>query len=148
MSKVSKPVIALVATAAMLLAVLTVEAQQLSQSSAPQGASVYISSPANGAVVPSTFNVEFGLAGMGVAPAGVERANTGHHHLLVDGVELPDLNAPLGDAVAHFGGGQTQTRLTLPPGEHTLQLILGDYLHQPHSPPVVSEVVTITVVDN
>ncbi|MEZ5492285.1 MAG: DUF4399 domain-containing protein [Gammaproteobacteria bacterium] len=145
MSKVSKPVIAFVA---MLLAVLTVEAQQLSQSSSPQGARVYIMSPANGAIVPSTFTVEFGLAGMGVAPAGVERANTGHHHLLVDGVELPTLDAPLGDAVTHFGGGQTQTRLTLPPGEHTLQLIFADHLHLPHSPPVVSEVVTITVVDN
>ncbi|MBT8146357.1 MAG: DUF4399 domain-containing protein [Gammaproteobacteria bacterium] len=131
----------------MLLVVMTVEAQQLSRSSSPEGARVYIMSPANGAVVPTTFTVEFGLAGMGVAPAGVERSNTGHHHLLVDGMELPSLEAPLGDAVTHFGGGQTQTRLTLPPGEHTLQLILGDYLHIPHSPPIVSEPVTITVVD-
>jgi hypothetical protein len=145
MSKISKPLCAFVA---LLLVGLTVEARQLSKSSSPDGARVYITSPANGAVVPSTFTVEFGLAGMGVAPAGMERANTGHHHLLVDGMELPSLDAPLGDAVTHFGGGQTQTRLTLPPGEHTLQLIFADHLHLPHSPPVVSEVVNVTVVGN
>jgi hypothetical protein len=131
----------------MLLVILSVEAQQPGRSESPEGARVYIMAPANGAVVPSTFTVEFGLAGMGVAPAGIERANTGHHHLLVDGVQLPSLVAPLGDAVTHFGGGQTQTRLTLPPGEHTLQLIFADHLHVPHNPPVVSEVVTITVVE-
>ena len=145
MSTISKSVSAIIA---MLLLVMTVEAQQFSRSSSPEEARVYIRSPANGAVVPTTFTVEFGLAGMGVAPAGVERANTGHHHLLVDGVELPNLDAPLGDAVTHFGGGQTQTRLTLPPGEHTLQLIFADHLHIPHSPPIVSEPVTITVVDD
>jgi hypothetical protein len=145
MSKISKPLCAFVA---LLLVGLTVEARQLSKSSSPDAARVYITSPANGAVVPSTFTVEFGLAGMGVAPAGMERANTGHHHLLVDGMELPSLDAPLGDAVTHFGGGQTQTRLTLPPGEHTLQLIFADHLHLPHSPPVVSEVVNVTVVGN
>jgi len=145
MSKLSKPVVALIA---VLLVVMSVEAQQLSRSSSPDDAHVYIMSPANGAVVPTTFTVEFGLAGMGVAPAGVERANTGHHHLLVDGMELPSLDSPLGAAVTHFGGGQTQTRLTLPPGEHTLQLIFADHLHIPHSPPIVSEPVTITVVDN
>ena len=144
MSTISKPVCAFVA---MLLVIMTVEAQQLSRSSSPEGARVYIMSPADGAVVHTTFTVEFGLAGMGVAPAGVERANTGHHHLLVDGMELPSLDAPLGDAVTHFGGGQTQTRLTLPPGEHTLQLILGDHLHIPHNPPIVSEPITITVVE-
>jgi len=144
MSNLVKPVILLVS---MLLIGLTVQAQQLSRSASPEGARVYIMAPADGAVVPATFTVEFGLAGMGVAPAGVERANTGHHHLLVDGVELPSLETPLGDAVTHFGGGQTQTRLTLPPGQHTLQLIFADHLHVPHNPPVVSEVVTITVVE-
>ena len=135
----------LVAVATILLVGLTVQAQQLSKSAASEGARVYISSPSNGSVVPSTFTVEFGLAGMGVAPAGIERAGTGHHHLLVDGVSLPDLDAPLTDSVTHFGGGQTQTRLTLTPGEHTLQLIFADHLHLPHEPPVVSELVTITV---
>ena len=144
MSKLTKPVIAFIA---MLFVVMVVEAQQLPKSPSPEGARVYIMSPSDGAVVPSTFTVEFGLAGMGVAPAGIERANTGHHHLLVDGVQLPSLDAPLGDAVTHFGGGQTQTRLTLPPGEHTLQLIFADHLHIPHSPPVVSEEITVIVAD-
>lgn len=120
-------------------------AQQLPKTAAPEGASVYIVSPQNGATVPPTFKVVFGLNGMGVAPAGVQAANTGHHHLLVDGQSLPDFSLPLGTQVTHFGGGQTETTLTLSPGEHTLQLILGDHLHIPHEPPVVSEIIRITV---
>jgi len=143
MRELLKPVITLLVLVPLIL---TVEAQQMDRTASPPGARVYIASPANGEVVPTTFNVEFGLAGMGVAPAGVMRANTGHHHLLVDGQELPSMTGPLGDVVAHFGGGQTQTRLTLPPGEHTLQLIFADHLHTPHNPPVVSEVVTVVVV--
>lgn len=112
---------------------------------APEGAKAYIVSPANGATVPKTFTVVFGLSGMGVAPAGTEKANTGHHHLLIDG-ELPaQMNHALGSEVTHFGGGQTETTLTLEPGTHTLQLILGDKGHVPHHPPVVSEKITITV---
>lgn len=105
----------------------------------------YIVTPADGATVPSTFKVVFGLSGMGVAPAGAEREKTGHHHLLVDMETLPSLDQPLGKEVKHFGGGQTETTLTLPPGKHTLQLILGDHLHKPHNPPVVSERITIDV---
>jgi len=117
---------------------------QVEKTPAPEGAKVYIVSPEDGATVPSTFTVVFGLEGMGVAPAGVQTANTGHHHLLVNG-EVPDMNMPLGTQVTHFGGGQTQTTLTLEPGEHTLQLILGDHLHVPHNPPVVSDQITVTV---
>lgn len=109
------------------------------------GPKAYIVTPAHGATVPSTFKVVFGLSGMGVAPAGVERDKTGHHHLLVDMEQLPPLDQPLGSEVKHFGGGQTETTLTLPPGTHTLQLILGDHLHKPHNPPVVSERITIEV---
>ncbi|MCO4759826.1 MAG: DUF4399 domain-containing protein, partial [Oceanospirillaceae bacterium] len=87
----------------------------------------------------------FGLKGMGVSPAGVKKENTGHHHLLVDMESLPPLDQPLGAEVKHFGGGQTETTLTLPPGQHTLQLILGDHLHTPHNPPVVSDPITIEV---
>jgi hypothetical protein len=81
-----------------------------------------------------------------VAPAGVQQKNTGHHHLLIDNPAV-DVNAPLPatDQVKHFGGGQTETTLTLAPGKHTLQLALGDWKHQPHSPPVMSETITITV---
>jgi len=83
---------------------------------------------------------------MGVAPAGIDKAGTGHHHLLID-TELPPLGLPIpnDDQHRHFGGGQTETQVELPPGEHTLQLILGDDRHVPHDPPVVSEIITITV---
>ncbi len=84
---------------------------------------------------------------MGIAPAGVNHPNTGHHHLLVDVAQPPDLNAalPVTENIRHFGAGQTEAELTLPPGKHTLQLVLGDYLHIPHDKPVVSEKITITV---
>ena len=135
---------ALVFLAASLMP-LSALSSDLPRTAAPEGAKVYIVSPADGATVGTTFTVVFGLEGMGVAPAGIDRPNTGHHHLLVDGNELPPENLPMGSQVTHFGGGQTQTTLTLEPGEHTLQLILGDKLHIPHDPPIVSEVVTVTV---
>ncbi len=80
-----------------------------------------------------------------MAPAGTEKEGTGHHHLLVDGKMMPPLDQPLGKEIKHFGAGQTQTELTLDPGMHTLQLILGDKGHIPHDPPVVSQIVTINV---
>ena len=108
---------------------------------------LYIISPQNGDVVGQEFDIRFGLSGMGVAPAGIEIANTGHHHLLIDLDALPPMNLPLlkTGQVVHFGGGQTETTLSLEPGEHTLQLLLGDHSHIPHDPPVVSEKITITV---
>ncbi len=112
---------------------------------APKNAEVYFITPQNGAVVSSPVTVKFGLSGMGVAPAGVKKNATGHHHLLVDAEQLPPEDQPMGDNVTHFGGGQTQTELELEPGEHTLQLIMGDHSHVPHDPPVVSEKITITV---
>ena len=113
----------------------------------PAGAKVYFVSPANGAEITGPVKVVFGLApAMGIAPAGVQQKNTGHHHLLIDNPAV-DMNQPLpvSDQVKHFGGGQTETTLTLAPGKHTLQLVLGDWKHQPHSPPVASETITITV---
>jgi Domain of unknown function (DUF4399) len=122
-------------------------AGDLPRTPSADGAVVYIVSPADGAIVAETFTVIFGLRGMGVAPAGVERPGTGHHHLLIDMGELPALDAPLpaSDQLRHFGGGQTEISLTLPPGEHTLLLVLGDQLHIPHDPPMISERVTVTV---
>ena len=110
-------------------------------------AQVYIISPTDGEVVSSPLTVRFGLQGMGVAPAGVDRPNTGHHHLLVDLVELPAAGSPIpaDEQHIHFGGGQTETTLELAPGKHTLQLIMGNQNHVPHDPPVVSERITITV---
>jgi hypothetical protein len=122
-------------------------AAQVARTKAPEGARAYIISPKNGDTVSSPFLVQFGLKGMGVAPAGVNQANTGHHHLLIDMAEMPNpsLPMPATDNLKHFGGGQTETELTLPPGRHTLQLVLGDYLHIAHDAPVVSEKITITV---
>lgn len=124
-------------------------APQLPRMSAPEDAEVYILSPEDGAEVSSPFTVRFGLRGMGVAPAGVQFENTGHHHLLINVEELPPESLPLPatDQVLHFGLGQTETDLELPPGQYTLQLVLGDHLHIPHEPPVMSEKITITVVD-
>lgn len=113
------------------------------------GAVVYIISPKEGETVGKTFTVQFGLKGMGIAPAGVNLPDTGHHHMMVDVSESdqPDFDMPLPatDNIKHFGKGQTETELTLPPGKHTLQLVLGDYLHLPHTPAVVSKKITITV---
>jgi hypothetical protein len=114
----------------------------------PPGAEVYIISPKNGAKVKSPVLVQFGLKPvMGVAPAGVKFDNTGHHHLLIDTDAPADLAAPLPatDNIKHFGKGQTETSLTLPPGKHTLQLLLGDQNHIPHDPAVISKKITITV---
>jgi len=113
---------------------------------APPGAMAYIVEPADGATVGSPVRVVFGLRGAGVTPAGIEREDAGHHHLLID-TEPPDFNLPIpADANhVHFGGGQTETEIELSPGRHTLRLLLGDHLHVPHDPPVMSEPVTIEV---
>lgn len=131
----------------MLLAGVTqiATADIFKSSPPPEGASVYIVSPTEGAEVTSPVIVVFGLKGMGIAPAGVERDKTGHHHLLVDQETLPKLDAVMGNPPLHFGGGQTETTLVLEPGTHTLQLILGNYVHVPFSPMVLSEKITITV---
>lgn len=118
------------------------------QTVAPPDARVYVISPADGATVSSPVTVRFGLSGMGVAPAGVEKAKTGHHHLLIDAALAGDaLTRPVpADAQhRHFGGGQTQATVELAPGRHTLQLVLGDHNHIPHAPPVVSAPITIRV---
>jgi hypothetical protein len=115
---------------------------------APPGAEVYIIWPPNGQVIRGgKLWVRMGLRNMGVAPAGVNVAKTGHHHLLLD-VDLPPLDQPIPNDRnhLHFGGGQTEARLTdLPPGEHTIQLLLGDAKHYPHNPPLMSDKITIVV---
>ncbi|MDX1563741.1 MAG: DUF4399 domain-containing protein [Gammaproteobacteria bacterium] len=118
----------------------------LERQPAPEGAAAYIIEPADGAVVSNPVRVLFGLRGFGVVPAGIERADAGHHHLLID-TDLPNLDLPIpaDDNHVHFGGGQTETELTLEPGTHTLQLLLGDELHVPHDPPIASQRITIEV---
>ena len=116
------------------------------KSTAPMDASVYIVSPVDGAVVSSPVKVIFGLSGMGVAPAGSQIDNTGHHHLIID-APLPDTSKPVpaDENHLHFGAGQTETTVELAPGQHTLQLLLGDWLHIPHDNVVASDQITITV---
>ncbi|MDX2288991.1 MAG: DUF4399 domain-containing protein [Hyphomicrobiaceae bacterium] len=127
-------------------ATLMVAAAAFAQTPAKEGAKVYFIAPTNGQEVSGPVTVRFGLSGMGVAPAGVEKAHTGHHHLIIN-TDLTDLDNPIpaDDQHKHFGGGQTETTITLPPGKHTLQLVLGDHNHVPHKPPVMSEKITITV---
>ena len=112
----------------------------------PEGARVYFVAPADGATVSNPVNVVFGLSGMGVAPAGIEHDNTGHHHLIID-APLPPLDEPIpsDEHYRHFGGGQTEAAIELAPGKHTLQLLLGDQNHIPHTPVVMSPPITITV---
>jgi hypothetical protein len=119
----------------------------LTRKAAPAGAMAYIIEPADGARVSNPVRVVFGLKGFGVAPAGVDRNDAGHHHLLVDAPLPTDLGLPLAndEQHRHFGGGQTEVELTLTPGRHTLQMLLGDHLHIPHDPPIASSVVTIEV---
>ena len=115
---------------------------------APAGAEVYFIAPQNGAKLHSPVTIKFGLKGMGIAPAGVKFDNTGHHHLLVDTdfSELKlDAPMPATDKILHFGKGQTETTLTLPPGKHTLELLFADYVHLSFDPPLHSKKITITV---
>lgn len=120
----------------------------------PEGAKVYFINLEDGASVSGPVMIQMGLSGMGVAPAGTEKENTGHHHIFInrpplgEGAEDADLlenGVPTDDNHKHFGGGQTEVMLDLPAGTHTLQLVLGDEFHVPHNPPVASEVITITV---
>ena len=116
-------------------------------SPASEGASVAFKTLQDGDLVPPTFAVKFLVSGMGIAPAGSMIDNTGHHHLLIDATEMPEMNLPLPatDHIRHFGKGQTEAELTLSEGKHTLQLLFADYMHTPHEPPVMSDKITITV---
>lgn len=139
----------LLATCGLLAAVVLAAPAmaEIPRTPAPADAAVSIVEPADGASVGQTFTVKFGLIGMAVAPAGSDAPASGHHHLLVDVSQMPAMDQPLPatENIRHFGKGQTETELTLPPGRHTLQLLMGDKNHVPHQPPVLSEKVTVTV---
>ena len=115
--------------------------------SASGKASISILEPTDGATVPTTFTVKFGAKGVDIVPAGTDHPNSGHHHLLIDADVLPDMNSPLPatPTLIHFGKGQTETEITLTPGKHTLQLVLGNYIHVPGPTPIVSKKITVTV---
>jgi hypothetical protein len=113
----------------------------------PKDAQVYFIEPVDGATVSNPVQIKFGLKGAGVAPAGVDKAATGHHHVFIDSPLPADLEeaVSLDEKHLHFGGGQTETSVKLAPGKHTLQLLLGDKNHIPHNPPLASKKITITV---
>ncbi len=108
---------------------------------------LYFIEPKDGATVNGPVKIVFGLSGMGVAPAGIDFPNTGHHHLLVDIENLPDLTKPIPANInhIHFGKGQTEVLIDLPKGKRSLQLLLGNYLHVPHKKPVISDKIYIYV---
>ena len=111
-----------------------------------EGASVFFISPTDGETVTNPFVVEFGISGMELVKAGDNQAGSGHHHLIID-AGPPDLSMPIpaNEHYIHFGDASASTELTLEPGSHTLQLLLGDFLHIPHDPPVLSTTITIVV---
>ena len=138
------PRIALIAVAAML----SMTAAGAGETASPVEAKVYFINLKNDDVVKSPVTIQFGLSGMGIAPAGIEMPSTGHHHLIIDdaikGAALEEA-IPLDDRHLHFGKGQTEATVALPKGTHTLQLVLGDWSHVPHKHPVMSERITVIV---
>src|SRR5215472_4949288 len=135
-----------------LFGLLTLGSAALAQAGgptpSPPGAAVYFIGLKDGDTIPTKSTIHFGLRGMGVAPAGSDRANSGHHHLIIDApTPAADVEIPNDFQHLHFGAGQTETELTLTPGEHTLQLVFGDKNHIPHSPPLMSERIKVHVVD-
>lgn len=136
-------------TLLVLASLVSVAASAQERLPSVPNADLYIVSPKDGEKLSNPVIVRFGLKGMGIAPAGIKMDDTGHHHLLIDTDVPVDLSKPIPPAVEnkilHFGKGQTEVTLTLPAGKHTLQLVLGDYLHIPHNPAVVSKKISIEV---
>jgi len=139
--------LACVATFLLIFLIPVSASAQFTSQPAPEEAKLYFISPSNGATVSGDINIQFGLKGFGVAPAGTKHPAAGHHHLLIDLDTVPPLHQPMpaSENIRHFGGGQTEVSISLPKGKHTLQLILGDHLHVPYAPPIISEKITILV---
>jgi len=142
--------IALLVPALSLLAEESSSAEKqggMHPSSSAAGATVSFANLADGDIVPPEFSVRFLVSGMSIAPAGSDIDNTGHHHLLIDVDDMPaiDLPLPATDNIRHFGKGQSEVTLQLPEGKHSLQLLLADYRHIPHQPPVMSNVIVVVV---
>lgn len=141
-----KPAEETVQTEQLVAEVTATEPSEIPRSASNEGASVFFITPADGATVTNPISIEFGIAGMDVVKAGDKQPNSGHHHLLID-TGLPDLGLPIpaNEHHVHFGDGSVSTQISLPPGEHKLQMLLGDHLHIPHNPPLTSAQITITV---
>ena len=141
-----KPAEETVQTEQLVAEVTATEPSEIPRSASNEGASVFFITPADGATVTNPISIEFGIAGMDVVKAGNNQPNSGHHHLLID-TGLPDLGLPIpaNEHHVHFGDGSVSTQISLPPGEHKLQMLLGDHLHIPHNPPLTSAQITIMV---
>jgi hypothetical protein len=144
-------VVKMIATTLLALACGSAAAQEKrtgGPTPSPPGAEVYFAEIKDGATIPTKVTIRFGLREMGVAPAGSDRPNSGHHHLLID-TDLPALDQPIPNDFnhLHFGTGQTEAEITLKPGPHTLQLLFGDKDHVPHNPPVMSARINVTASD-
>ena len=141
----SLPVIVILLSSSLFFSAEAQTRRTIGLTFSPAGAEVYFPDLMDGATVSPKLKLHFGLRGMGVAPAGSDLANSGHHHLLID-TPLPPLNAPIPNDFnhLHFGAGQTEADVSLKPGEHTLQLLLGDKDHVPHTPPVLSPRIKIS----
>ncbi|MEN3289099.1 MAG: hypothetical protein V7634_3399 [Bradyrhizobium sp.] len=134
---------------ALVMMLSTATFASAGETPAPDGAKVYFIGLNDGDTVKSPLLIRYGLSGMGIAPAGTEAPNTGHHHLLIDAEPLTGdaLNEaiPVDEHHVHYGKGQTEASVTLTPGKHTLQLVLGDWSHVPHKTPVMSDRITVNV---
>ena len=108
---------------------------------------VYFITPSDGITTTNPVKIKFGTTGVNIVPAGVDMPDSGHHHLLINVDKLPNLKLPIpaDSNHLHFGNGQTETEINLPEGKHTLQLLIGNHLHIPHSEPIISEKIEITV---
>ena len=132
---------------AVASALIALAAGSTSRAELNEGAHAYIIWPHDGTVIPGgKFWLRMGLSGAGVAPAGIDRPNTGHHHVIIDS-DLPPSGEPIPNDKKHlhFGAGQTEARIELPPGRHTIQLVLGDADHIPENPPIISKKITVIV---
>ena len=138
----------LISIASLAATIALSSAALAGETPALEGAAVYFINVKDGDTLTNPVTIRFGLKGMGVAPAGTEKEHTGHHHLIInEALEAEELNEPIpaDDQHVHFGGGQTEKTLELPTGTHTLQLVLGDWSHIPHNPPIMSEKITVIV---
>ena len=131
----------------LLFVIFLINAPSYSGNHSNQTKELFFISPKNGDKVISPFTVKFGLKGMEIVPAGVNKPMSGHHHLLININKLPDMKMPIPSDSnhLHFGKGQTETLIELPKGKHTLQLLLGNHLHIPHDIPLLSEKIEIIV---
>ena len=121
-------------------------APTIERKAAPEDATVFFIKPRANERFSGPIEVEFGVSNIEIVPSGQDQQGSGHHHIIID-AELPDMNLPItaDKNYVHFGDGSSKTTLNLEPGEHTLQLLLGDYLHIPHEPPIMSEKITVFV---